>query len=61
MLHVPSYQNRWDQKRAWYRTHGILPHEEGGGENGTLVISRDEENGSTDSTKIIALIESVLE
>jgi len=60
MLHVPSYRRRWQEKLAWCRTHGILPLEEGGGENGTLIISRDEANGSIDSAKITKLIEDVL-
>ena len=60
MLHVPSYKARWDDKRAWYRGHDILPHEEGGGENGTLVETRDEATGGIDSAKIIALISDVL-
>ncbi|MGO9849414.1 MAG: hypothetical protein ACLPKT_23250, partial [Methylocella sp.] len=31
MLHVPSYRRRWEEKLAWYKANGILPHEEGGG------------------------------
>jgi len=61
MLHVPSYRRRWEEKLAWYRTHGILPLEEGGGENGTLIITRDEANGSIDSAKITKLIADVLD
>ncbi len=60
MLHVLSYRSRWETKRASYRTKGILPHEEGGGENGTLMVTRDEANGSIDSAKIITLITDVL-
>ena len=60
MLHVPSYQRRWEEKLGWYRVHGIMPLEEGGGENGTLIITRDEANGSIDSAKITALITKVL-
>jgi len=60
MLHVPSYRRRWEEKLAWYRTHGILPREEGSGENGTLIITRDEANGSIDSAKIITLITDLL-
>ena len=60
MLHVPSYKARWDEKRAWYRGHHILPHEEGGGKHGTLVETRDEPNGGIDSAKIIDLISNVL-
>jgi hypothetical protein len=61
MLHVPSYRRRWEEKLAWYRANGILPHDEGGGENGTLIITRDEPNGSIDSAKIKKLIAEVLQ
>ena len=60
MLHVPSYRHRWEQKLGWYRAHSILPWEEGSGENGTLIITRDEADGSIDSEKIAALITDVL-
>ncbi len=60
MLHVPSYRRRWEEKLGWYRTHGILPLEEENGENGTLIITRDEANGSIDSAKITTLITDVL-
>lgn len=59
MLHVPSYRRRWEEKLAWYRAHRILPQEEGGGEIGTLIITRDEANGSIDSAKITKLIKGV--
>ena len=59
MLHVPSYRRRWEEKLEWYRAHSILPQEEGGGQNGTLIITRDEANGSIDSSKITALIKNV--
>ncbi len=60
MLHVPNYRHRWETKLEWYRSHGILPLEEGSGENGTLIITRDEANGSINSAKITALIKKVL-
>ena len=60
MLHVPSYRHRWEQKLGWYRAHSIIPWEEGSGENGTLIITRDEADGSIDSAKISALITDVL-
>ena len=60
MLHVPSYRRRWEEKLEWYRAREILPQEEGGGENGTLIITRDETNGSIDSAKITSLIMDVL-
>jgi ATP-dependent exoDNAse (exonuclease V) alpha subunit len=60
MLHVPSYRRRWEDKLAWYRTNGILPHEEGRGSRGTLIITRDEANGSIDSSRITQVLEQVL-
>lgn len=61
MLHVPNYRRRWEEKLAWYRAHGILPHEEGGGSKGTLVVTRDEPNGSIDSARIRQIIAEVLQ
>jgi ATP-dependent exoDNAse (exonuclease V) alpha subunit len=61
MLHVPSYRRRWEEKLAWYRANAILPHEEGGGTRGALIITRDEPNGSIDSSGIDRLLETVLQ
>ena len=60
MLHVPSYRRRWEEKLVWYRGHGILAREEGGGPAGTLVVTRDEDNGSIDSVRIAELINEAL-
>lgn len=60
MLHVPTYRRRWEQKLQWYRSHGVRAQEEGGGANGALIITRDEANGSIDSTRITELIWNVL-
>ncbi|WP_295882608.1 hypothetical protein [uncultured Thiohalocapsa sp.] len=60
MLHVPSYRRRWEEKLEWYGSHDILPQEDGGGGNGTLLVTRDEANGSIDSAKIDGLISNVL-
>ena len=59
MLHDPSYHRRWEEKLRWYRTHGIIPLDEGSGENGTLIITYDEGNGSIDSEKIMARVKKV--
>jgi ATP-dependent exoDNAse (exonuclease V) alpha subunit len=59
MLHVPSYRRRWEEKLAWYKTNGILTYDEGGGPRGTLIVTRDEANGSIDSSKIVRLIEKI--
>ena len=60
MLHVPSYRRRWDEKLAWYKANGILPYQDGVGASGTLIITRDENNGSIDSSKINEIIATVL-
>jgi ATP-dependent exoDNAse (exonuclease V) alpha subunit len=61
MLHVPSYRHRWEDKLSWYRTQGILPFEEGGGPEGTLVVTRDKANGGIDSEKIKQVLKEVLD
>ena len=59
MLHDPSYRRRWEEKLRWYRTHGIIPLDEGSGENGTLIITYDDKNGSIDSKKIMDIVKKV--
>jgi len=41
MLFDEEYKQRWEEKYQWYRDNDILTFEEGGGENGTLIISED--------------------
>jgi len=60
MLHSPNYRRRWKEKLNWYKANGIAPHEEGGGPNGALIITRDEPNGSIDSAHIRQIIIDVL-
>jgi hypothetical protein len=60
MLQRPSYRRKWATKLAWYRNHGVLPHEEGGGPNGTLVTTEDGEDGSISSADIEALVDGLL-
>jgi len=60
MLHRPSYRRKWEAKLAWYRSNGVLPHDEGGGPNGNLVITEDGENGSISSADIEALVDNLL-
>ena len=49
LLHNPDYAARWTRKLNAYRAACILPHDEGGGEAGTLIITRDDEHGGIDS------------
>ncbi len=60
MMHVPSYRLRWEQKLEWYRANGIVPVAEGSGSNATLIVTRDEANGSIDSASITALLAKLL-
>jgi hypothetical protein len=60
MLHDPEYKARWDQKLIWYRKHGILPYDEGGGENGTLIVTRDNVQGGISSQDIEAVIRTAI-
>ena len=60
LLHRPDYKKRWERKLALYRDADILPHEEGGGEAGTLIETRDEPNGGVDSSKIAGLVTKLL-
>jgi len=59
MLHDPAYKARWGKKLDWYRGQDILPFEEGGGENGTLIMTRDHDNGAINSQEIEKLIKSL--
>lgn len=60
MLHDIVYRRRWAAKLAWYRKEGILPHTEGGGPNGTLVVTQDDERGGFDSSEVARLIQEVI-
>lgn len=60
MLADPGYLRRWKAKLVWYRDHGILPHEEGGGPNGTLIVTKDTMQGGISSRQIAQLIKQVL-
>ncbi len=60
LLHNPDYAARWERKLAAYRAAEILPHGEGGGSGGTLIITRDDEAGGIDAKAIAELIAKVL-
>ena len=60
MLQRPSYRRKWEQKLAWYKRNGILPHIDGGGPNGTLVTTEDGDDGSISSADIEALVDELL-
>lgn len=59
MLGLESYRQRWERKLRAYRESGILPIEEGGGPMGTLIVSKDESNGSIDAKEIARLVDLI--
>jgi ATP-dependent exoDNAse (exonuclease V) alpha subunit len=59
MLWNERYRERWESKIEWYAKHGIKPFENGGGPNGTLITSQDDEKGGISSAMIRALISKV--
>ena len=59
MLSDPAYRRRWDTKRQWYRDHGILPYQEGGGKSGTLIVTEDTPQGGISSQEILRVVHEV--
>jgi hypothetical protein len=52
MLHVPTYRRRWEEKLAWYASHGIVEGVADGRADRVLVVTRDGANGSIDAEAI---------
>ncbi len=59
MLNHPDYRARWERKLEWYRAQDIIPYEEGGGAQGTLIITRDDPAGGFDSLRLRQLIAKI--
>ena len=59
MLVDKDYRERWQRKLEWYRQQDILPMEEGGGKNGTLITTCDSEDGGIKSDEVADLINKV--
>ena len=57
MLGDAEYERKWKLKLAWYAENEILPHDKGGGPNGTLVTSW--EIGGIDNGQISRLIKII--
>jgi ATP-dependent exoDNAse (exonuclease V) alpha subunit len=60
MLQVPNYRKRWEEKLNWYKVNGILPFEEGEGENGTLIVTSDSAQGGISSQDIERIIRATI-
>ena len=56
MLEREDYRRGWEAKLAWYRTHGVVPAEEGGGPQGTLVTTTDSSSHGLDMAAVKGLI-----
>lgn len=59
MLYDPAYKRRWDAKLDWYRRIGVVPHEAGGGPNGTLIVTQDDQHGGLDTGIVAVIIKKV--
>lgn len=60
MLSNEEYRQRWERKLAVYRQQGILPLAEGGGKNGTLLITEEKEGTGLDAREIQKNIDAIL-
>lgn len=60
MLHDLDYRARWEAKLRWYKRHAILPYQDGGGERGTLIVTRDSPQGGISSQEIEQVLRSVI-
>ena len=57
LLHRDDYRRSWEKKLAWYRMNGVAPIDDGGGANGSLIITRDKDDGGLDMQQINRYIE----
>jgi hypothetical protein len=60
LMQRPAYRRKWRDKLAWYAKHGIAPESEGGGPNGTLIVTQDGTDGSISSAAIESLVDELL-
>lgn len=51
----------WELRQVrWYRANGVLPAEENGGPNGTLVVTEDNSKTGFDSTLVAEIVKRML-
>lgn len=60
MLADLGYKARWEAKQKWYEANGIRPIEVGGGPNGTLVVTSEDQQTGLDSIEIGKIIDQLL-
>ncbi len=59
MLMDDEYRKRWERKQKWYRDNGVLPFNESGGPNGTLVTTSDDLQSGFDTHQIGAILDKL--
>lgn len=59
MLDRVEYRKAWEKKLAWYRSHGVLPADEGGGPKGALIITRESSAAPLDGHAVATAITRV--
>lgn len=59
LMRSPTYRRRWEEKLKWYGYQRILPLEEGGGPNGTLIVTQDDIRGGINVEAIEQLVDQV--
>lgn len=60
MLSNEEYRERWERKLEAYRKQGVLPLAEGGGTNGTLLVTEEKEGSGLHATEIKKNIDAIL-
>ena len=59
-LERDDYRLTWEKKLSWYRSHGVLPADEGDGPNGTLVTTTESSKQGFDSGAVKSIIANYL-
>ncbi|WP_439868025.1 AAA family ATPase [Pseudomonas syringae] len=59
MLDRAEYRNAWNSKLEWYRGNGVLPLDEGGGPNGTLLTTTECLESGFDVGAVMALVRTI--
>jgi ATP-dependent exoDNAse (exonuclease V) alpha subunit len=60
MLEREDYRLSWNKKLAWYRSQGVLPADEGGGPNGTLITTTESSKTGFDMPVVKSVISQFL-
>lgn len=60
MLDNKTYRDRWEWKKELYHKNGILPLEDGGGENGILIVTIDSKTEGISVPEIEKIMDNIL-